>query len=156
MKRLLFIFISLCVSIPAFTQTPVEKVITEYSKVRGSRDFIASGGGEMILARSLIRKTPLAAIAPDVDVLEVLKMQNASKQDIGNFVRDLKSALASYDYYGQAQGTNGIVNIYITRSGQDTISELVIYNPEIYSVNSLKGTMSLEKLMQISKVSQQK
>lgn len=60
----------------------------------------------MVLARSLIRKTPLAAIAPDVDTLEVLKMQNTSETIINAFEKDLK---------------NGIVDIYITKSGKDTI-----------------------------------
>lgn len=148
MKRLIIILICFCAAGAAFAQTPVEKVITKYAGTKGSKDFIASGG-EMILARSLIRKTPLAAIAPDVDVLEVLKMQNAPDDILNDFEKDLKAALASYDYYGKTQGKNGLVNIYITRSGKDIIDELVIYNPEIHSVNSLKGTISATKLQKL-------
>lgn len=149
MKRLIIILICLCAAGTAFAQTPVEKVIMKYAGTKGSKDFIASGG-EMILARSLIRKTPLAAIAPDVDVLEVLKMQNAPDDIVIDFEKDLNAALASYDYYGKTQGKNGMVSIYITRSDEDIVGELVIHNPEIHSVNSLKGTISATKLQKLA------
>lgn len=132
----------------AQTRTPVEKVISEYADVKGARDFIASGG-EMIMARSLIRKTPLAAIASDVDVLAVLKMQNASENEIDRFEKELGSALSHYEYFGKENSRNGTVDVYIKRAGQDSIEELVIYNPGLHSVNSLKGSLSVSKLMQI-------
>lgn len=149
MKRLIIILIYLCATGMVFAQTPVEKVITKYSDAKGAKDFIASGG-EMILARSLIRKTPLAAIASDVEVLEVLMMQKAADNVILDFEKDIKDALQSYEYYGKAKGTNGMVDVYLNRSGKGIIDELVIYNPEIYSVNSLKGTLSTEKLQKLA------
>lgn len=148
MKRFIIIISCICVCIASSAQTPVEKVISKYADVRGAKDLIASGG-KMILARSLIRKTPLAAIAPDVDVLEVLKMQNAPTAAIKDFEKDFNAALKSYEYYGRTQGNNGLVDIYITMSDDDIIDELVIYNPEIYSVNSLKGSMRKTQLLEI-------
>ena len=146
-----YIFTVLCtmmVAVAAYAQTPVEDVISKYSNVKGSRDFIASGAG-MTLARSLIRRTPLACIAPEVEVLEVLKMQNASETDIKHFEEDLKAALKSYEYYGKADAPKGIVDVYIDQSTDGTVGELVIYNPAIYSVNSLRGELSADKLLQV-------
>lgn len=146
-----YVFTVICTLIvagAAYAQTPVEDVISKYSTVKGSRDFIASGPG-MTLARNLIRKTPLACIAPEVEVLEVLKMQNASEADIRHFEEDLLAALKSYEYYGKADAPKGIVDIYIDRSSDGIVGELVIYNPIIYSVNSLRGELSAEKLIQV-------
>lgn len=130
--------------------TPVENVIKKYADVKGSRDLIASGN-QMTLARSLIRRTPLASVASEVDVLEVLKMQNAAEDKILDFEKDLKTALKSYEYYGQTDTKNGKVDIYLTRENKDTIDELVIYNPAIKSLNSLKGHISASQLLNIYK-----
>lgn len=149
-----YILISVCAFICAVgtvgAQTPVEKLIDKYSSVKGSRDFIASGAS-MILARSLIRATPLAAIASEVSVLEVLKMQDASPSDLADFKKDLDSALSHYEYYGQTESKNGLVDLYIGGSTGDTINELVIYNPTTYSLNSLKGPLDKATLLSILK-----
>ena len=154
MNMIRYMIVSICALIfsmsGAYAQTPIEKLIDKYADVRGARDLIASGA-EMRIARSLIRRTPLASIAPEVQVLEVLKMQNASRNDILMFERDLKEALETYEYYGQTEGANGMVDIYISKKSADTIDELVLYNPEIYSLNSLKGTFSVSELVSIDK-----
>lgn len=132
----------------AAAQTPVESLIDRYSEVKGARDFIASGG-KMNVARSLIRNTQLASIAPDVDVLEVLRMQNASPADIKRFETDLKSALKGYEFYGKDDSPNGTVEIYLMNGSNGTIEELVIYNPEKQALNSLKGRFTKQELMSI-------
>lgn len=147
-RYILTILCTLIVAGATYAQTPVENVISKYSNVKGSRDFIASGPG-MTLARSLIRRTPLACIAPEVEVLEVLKMQNASEDDIRHFEEDLMAALKSYEYFGKADAPKGIVDVYIDKSSDGIVGELVIYNPVIYSVNSLRGDLSAEKLLQV-------
>lgn len=146
---IIFIFLSLSAIGTAYAQSPIEEVFTRYENVKGSRDFIASGK-EMTLARSLIRRTPLALIAPEVDVLEVLKMQNASKSDIDDFVKELETAFAHYKYYGKAETKNGLVDVYYTLNDAKNIGELVIYNPAIYSLNILKGNISASALLSIS------
>lgn len=128
--------------------TPIEKLIKEYADVKGSRDFIASGS-EMILARSLIRRTNLAPVASEVDVLEVLKMQNVAPDKLQEFEKDLKAALASYEYYGKADSKNGKVDVYLTRDKSGIVNELVIYNPQTQTLNSLKGSISPSTLESI-------
>ena len=153
MKRIVIIIL---LAAGVFTQeamaqkTPVEKLIERYSEVKGARDFIASGG-KMVIARSLIKKTELASIAPDVDVLEVLRMQNASSSDIVRFEKDLKSALAGYEFYGTEESPNGTVDVYIMKGDGGMVDELVIYNPRIHSLNSLKGSFTTQELLDIRK-----
>lgn len=134
----------------ASAQTPVEGVISHYEDVKGARNFIASGG-KMVIARSLLRNTEVAPIASEVEKLAVLKMQNAAPSVKGEFVSELDAALKKYEYYGHQETKNGEVDIYVLPSGSDTVSELVIYNPAIYSLNSLYGNFSVQSLLSLDK-----
>jgi len=128
--------------------TPIEKLIVRYSDVKGARDFIAVGG-KMAVARSLIRATPMAAIAADVDELAVLKMGNVSEGDRKQFESDLHDALKGYRYHGQEQSKDGLVDVYLLMASENLVSELVIYNPETYSLNSLRGPFPMSELLEI-------
>ena len=128
--------------------TPIEKLIVRYSGVKGARDFIAVGG-KMTVARSLIRATPMAAIAADVDELAVLKMENVPEGERKQFESDLHDALKGYRYHGQEQSKNGLVDVYLLMADDDEVEEVVIYNPEIFSLNSLKGLFSVKSLLSL-------
>ena len=132
----------------ASAQTPVEEVISHYEDVKGARNFIATGG-RMAIARSLLRNTEVAPIASEVEKLAVLKMQNAAPSVRVQFVGALDAALKGYEYYGRQATKNGEVDIYVLPSGSDTVSELVIYNPDIYSLNSLYGNFSVQTLLKL-------
>ncbi|MBQ8856032.1 MAG: hypothetical protein IJ023_07810 [Bacteroidales bacterium] len=133
---------------PSEAATPIEKLIVRYSDVKGARDFIAVGG-KMALARSLIRATPMAAIAGEVDELAVLKMGNVPEGERKQFESDLHDALKGYRYHGQEQSKNGLVDVYLLMADDDEVEEVVIYNPEIFSLNSLKGLFSVKSLLSI-------
>lgn len=137
-------------ALAASAQTPVETVILHYEDVRGARDFIATGG-KMAIARSLLRNTEVAPIASEVEKLAVLKMANAAPSVRGEFVDELDEALKKYEYYGQQNTKNGVVDIYVLPSDSETVRELVIYNPSIFSLNSLYGTFSVQTLLQLDK-----
>lgn len=131
-------------------QTPVEKIVLKYEDADGARNFIAKGMS-MTFARRALKSTQVAPIAPDVDELYILKMGNASQNVRQMFARDLSDALKSYEYYGKQPSKNGDVNVYIHKTGPDTVDELVIYNPAIYSLNSLYGHFTVQELMDLEK-----
>ena len=128
--------------------TPIERLIVRYSEAEGAKDFIARGS-RMAIARSLIKATPMAAVAADVDELAVLKMGNASEGEREQFVSDLHRTLKGYRYHGQEQSKNGLVDIYLLMVTDDEVEELVIYNPATFSLNSLKGLFSVESLLSL-------
>lgn len=130
-------------------QTPVEELILKYADVQGARDFVAKGG-RMAVARSLLKATPLASVAGDVDELAVLKMGNVSPDILDRFAGDLHETLKLYGYYGHQQTKNGLVDIYVLKTSSDTVEELVIYNPESFSLNSLRGTFTVSELLKLS------
>ena len=134
----------------ASAQTPVEKVILKYGNVTGAKEFLAQGG-RMALARQLLKRTPVAPVAPDVNELAVLKMEGASRQLQNLFIQDLKEALKSYEYRGRQDSKNGMVDIYVLYSDKDRIRELVIYNPALLSLNSLYGSFSVDSLLELDK-----
>ena len=133
-----------------YAQTPVEKVIYKYENADGARNFIAQGV-RLDLARRLMKTTQLAPIASDVDVLAILKMEGAPQNVRVRFVRDLDDALKSYESYGKQPSKNGEVDVYVLRSGPDTVEELVVYNPAIYSLNSFHGHFTVEELEGLEK-----
>ena len=145
---LLFLMMMFVVNLSA--QTPVQKVIIKYEDVTGARNFVAQGL-RMTLARKFIKSTPLAPIAQEVDELYILKMEDVSPNIRNAFVRDIKSALRQYKYYGTHPSKNGEVDIYILPSSSTTVKELVIYNPEIYSLNSLHGDFTYTELEALDK-----
>ena len=146
----LIMMLMLAAAVRLSAQSAVEKVIVKYEDTDGARYFIAQGP-KMILARRLLKSTQVAPVAQDVDELYVLKMQTASQSAQEKFARDLSLALKSYEYYGKQPSKNGEVNVYIHRMapGSSNIDELVIYNPEIYSLNSLIGQFTASQLMKL-------
>ena len=150
-KSLLFMLTLLVMaSISLSAQTPVEKLVLKYEDTEGARNFIAQGVG-MSLARRFLKSTQVAPIAPDVDQLYILKMGNTSPNIQQMFARDLAVALRSYEYYGKQPSNNGEVNIYIHKTGPDTVDELVIYNPDNYLLSSLYGHFTVQELMDLEK-----
>ncbi len=131
-------------------QTPVEKVIIKYGDTQGARNFMAQGL-KMTLARKLLNSTPVAPISADVDKLAVLKMEGTSQNVRLHFVSDLNDAFKSYQYYGKFPSKNGDVDVYVHHNGQDSADELVIYNPAIYSLNSLYGQFTMQELLELER-----
>lgn len=146
-RNLLLIIAALTLSAAMLSaQTPVEKVILKYEDASGARNFIAQGL-KMALARNLLRSTPVAPVASDVDQLYVLKMEGTAQAERLRFVSDLNEALKQYDYYGRQPSKNGEVDVYVHYTSPDSIDELVIYNPEIFSLNSLCGHFTPQALL---------
>ena len=137
-------------SVRLFSQTPVEDLIIRYEDASGARNFMAQGL-KMTLARKLLDATPLAPVAPDVERLYVLKMAAVTQSVRLHFVSDLHATLEKYEYYGTHPSKNGTVDIYILRSDPETVEELVIYNPAIYSLNSLYGHFTMQELLSLDK-----
>lgn len=149
MYRLTFILMTLLVcTYDIYAQTPVERLISKYEDVQGAKEIDAQGA-KMAIARVMIRQTPVAPIASEVDQVYVLKMGGASRQYQSLFLKDLNQTLKSYDYIGKHNSMNGMVDVYILKSGSQTVKELVIYNPELCVLNSLKGSFSLEELQKL-------
>ena len=139
------------VAYPLCAQTPVEELILKYEGADGARSFNARGLS-MVLARRLISSTPLAPVASDVTVVAVLKMADVQPSVQKHFVADLDNVLdEGYKYYGKYPSKNGEVEVYVSYSGPQTVDELVVYNPAIYSLNSLYGKFTSESLMKIAK-----
>ena len=127
-------------------QTPVEEVVLKYEDASGARSYVAKGIA-MLVARQLIKATDVAPVASDVQELAVLKMAGASPAVRLEFVSALNDALTQYRFYGRRPSKNGEVDVYVHFTGPETVDELVIYNPSIYSLNSLYGDFTEKQLL---------
>lgn len=76
-------------------------------------------------------------------------MDAASLQSKEAFLNDLRNALESYEYHGKHPSKNGEGEVYINRSDDGYITELVLYNPESYTLNVLHGTFPVNALLKI-------
>ena len=150
-RRNIVVLVTLMLSVMVTmkAQTPVEQLIIKYEDVQGAKNFVAQGI-KMTLARNLLKSTQVAPIASDVDQLYILRMGGTSQSERLRFLSDLKSALKQYDYYGTQPSKNGEVEVYVHHTGPQTVDELVIYNPEIYSLNSLYGHFTVSELLTLA------
>lgn len=146
----MILYATLAMAAVSFAQTPVSTVMVKYGSVKGAQDFSAKGG-KMNIVRGIIRKSPVGPVADSIDELFVLKLSKASAQNKNSFLTDLKSALKDYEYQGKEPYNDSVYEIYILRSGADVVKDLVMYNPEAYSLNSLQGTISFSELAKLSR-----
>ena len=67
------------------------------------------------------------------------------------FQKELNAALNSYQYYGKHDSKNGKVDVYVEVPENGYVRELVVYNPAIYTLNSLHGRFTVKSLLELSK-----
>lgn len=150
-RRILLLLTALLLTAAqTYAQTPIEKLIIKYCNISGAKEISASGS-KMAVARVMMKHTPVAPVAEDVDKVSILKMAGASRQSLEMFENDLQKVLKSYEYYGTQEEPNGKVDVYVMRSGTSVIKELVVYNPENHTLNSFYGSFPLDALMKIAK-----
>ena len=138
-------------SLIASAQSPVETLISSYDDVHGVKTYEMKGM-MMTLVRSNIRKSPMKPLADNVEEASILMMKKASDQEKAKFLSSLRAALTSYQFYGKKPGMDGaIVEVYGSPVKNETVSELIIFNPEIYSLFSLRGSYSIAELRALDK-----
>lgn len=138
-------------SLIASAQSPVETLISSYDDVHGVKTYEMKGM-MMTLVRSNIRKSPMKPLADNVEEASILMMKKASDQEKAKFLSSLRAALKSYQFYGKKPGMDGaIVEVYGSPVKNETVSELIIFNPEIYSLFSLRGSYSIAELRALDK-----
>lgn len=148
MRRMLFVLVVL-LSMDAFADTPAEMFMGGYDDVKGAK-HIEVKGGTMVFARPVIRKFPIGPMADLVEEVSVLNMSKTGSSEKDTFLAKLKVMLEmNYKYYGKSDTPNGIVDVYVHLASDDLADELVIYNPELFVLNSLVGKFPVEQLLKL-------
>ena len=152
MKRLLAIITaSLALPFAALAQTPVESLISSYDDSKGVKVFVAKGA-TMSIARGYIKKSPLRPLAENVEAVTIMMMKNASGETKTPFLHALRKSLKAYQFYGRKPGMDGrVVEVYGSPIKNGVVAELVIFNPEQYSLFSLRGSYPVEELQELDK-----
>ena len=63
----------------------------------------------------------------------------------------MNKCLSLYVYVGKSDSPNGVVDAYVHLSAPDVADELVVYNPKLVALYSLKGEFTAEELQKIHK-----
>lgn len=151
MKQILTIITSILAAVSLYAGTPAEDLMLSAMDVKGVQ-VIEGKGLIMKFARSAIRKTPMSPLADQVSEVTVLKMENASPEFIEEFTAKLKSVTKTYQFYGIKIGQGGHpVEVYGNYPDNNIVHEIVVFNPELYSIFSLRGEYTVEELLSLDK-----
>ena len=141
----------LAISLAASAQTPVQTLIASYDDVKGVKVFEARGA-VMAFARAHIRKSPMGPLAENVEEVTIMMMKKASDQTLEEFLPALRQTLASYQFYGIKAGMDGrIVEVYGSPIKNGAVDELIVFNSDLYSLFSLRGSYPVEELQALDK-----
>ena len=151
MKRIIIIILAvLSFNWTAFAQTPVESLISKYEDYKGVKVFVAEGA-VMSMARGYIRKSPMGPLADCVDAITIMMMKKVTDDTKQSFAQDLRKTLKSYQFYGKKEGMDkSIVEVYGSPIKNGVVHELIVFNPEKYSLFSLRGSYSVAELKELA------
>jgi hypothetical protein len=149
MKRFITLIISIIASASLYAGTPAEDLMLSAAESKGVQ-VIEGKGFLMKFARSAIRKTPLKPLADQVTEVTVCKMEKAPEDFITGFVGELREILKAYQFYGIKPGEEGrLAEVYGNYPENGIVTELVVFNPELNSLFSLRGRYTVEELISI-------
>ena len=151
MKRILAIVLSALISAAAFAGTPAEDLMNSVKDKKGVQ-VIEAKGFIMNFARGAIRKTPMKPLADQVTEVTVCKMEKASPEFIREFEAEAREMLKGYQYYGVKPGEEGRpVETYGSFPVGNVVTEIVVFNPDMHSLFSLRGSYTIDELMSLDK-----
>ena len=91
-------------------------------------------------------------LAEQVSEVTVCKMEKADPEFIRSFEEELRDTLKVYQYYGVKPGEEGRpVETYGNVPVDGVVTEIVVFNPDLHSVFSLRGRYTIEELMALDK-----
>ena len=151
MKRILTTIISILAGASLYAGTPAEDLMLSAMDTKGVQ-VIEGKGFIMKFARSAIRKTPMSPLADQVTEVTVFKMEHASPDFIQDFTQRLKDVVKSYQFYGIKIGQGGHpVEVDGNYPDNNIVREIVVFNPELYSLFSLRGEYTVDELLSLDK-----
>lgn len=138
-------------AVPASAGTPVEDLIAKYEKVQGAKDYKATGAA-MAVGRTFLKKYPIAPLADEINEMLILRMQKTAPEVRKTFESDFMEVMKDYMYVGKQDTKQGVVDVYcLTDEDADMVVELIVYNPNSYALNCLRGNLKPQDLMKIRK-----
>ena len=150
MKRIILIILAMMTVSSAWGGTPVEDIVLKYQDVKGAKSLVAKGL-MMKMARPLLKSHSIAPLADKVQEMSVLRMDKVKPEERTVFLDDMNKCLSAYVYAGKSDTPNGVVDAYVHLSSPDVADELVVYNPKLVALYSLRGDFTTEELLKISK-----
>ena len=79
-------------------------------------------------------------------------MEKASPEFIREFEAEAREMLKGYQYYGVKPGEEGRpVETYGNIPVDNVVTEIVVFNPDLHSLFSLRGRYTIEELMALDK-----
>lgn len=108
------------------------------------------------MARPILKKTPMAAIMDDIDMMMLCPVGKGSKKDNDEFEEKLTNVLNGYTLVSEIDDELSHMFIYIHNLSGNSFSELVLYitSPES-NMLLFRGDFTIEGLMKVGELSEQ-
>lgn len=111
-------------------------------------------GIKLKMARPILKKTPMAAVIDDIEMLIFCPMN--SRDDENDIADDVRKMLTDYIMVSEINEDNSQMSVYIDTPVDDNFSEIIMYiiRPEM-SLMVFKGDFTIESMKEVGELSKQ-
>ena len=158
MKRILIIMavlMMLCPDIYALTKkaedSPAVQVLTSNKNARKLE------GGMLKLARPALKKTPMAVVMDDIDMMVMYSISQKADEEEKQFAQQAINVLESYNKVSEIDDPDYRMSIYIDNPVGENFSEIILYTsrPDP-SIMVFIGDFTIASLKKVGEISDQK
>ena len=158
MKRILIIMavlMMLCPDIYALTKkaedSPAVQVLTSNKNARKLE------GGMLKLARPALKKTPMAVVMDDIDMMVMYSISQKADEEEKQFAQQAINVLESYNKVSEIDDPDYRMSIYIDNPVGENFSEIILYTsrPDA-SIMVFIGDFTIASLKKVGEISDQK
>lgn len=153
MRKIVLFVAFLLVTTLGYSITPAQDLMQRHSDIKGGRILEASGS-KMVFVRPALKRYTIGPMAECVEGVMVLSMKKTPASEREVFMDDMKKTLRNYQYYGKSGSPDGEVDVYVHMKNNDTVDELVVFNPDTFVLNILVGTFPVERLLSLTPVTE--
>ena len=158
MKRILIIMavlMMLCPDIYALTKkaedSPAVQVLTSNKNARKLE------GGMLKLARPALKKTPMAVVMDDIDMMVMYSISQKADEEEKQFAQQAINVLESYNKVSEIDDPDYRMSIYIDNPVGENFSEIILYTsrPDP-SIMVFIGDFTIASLKKVGEISDQR
>ena len=158
MKRILIIMavlMMLCPDIYALTKkaedSPAVQVLTSNKNARKLE------GGMLKLARPALKKTPMAVVMDDIDMMVMYSISQKADEEEKQFAQQAINVLESYNKVSEIDDPDYRMSIYIDNPVCENFSEIILYTsrPDP-SIMVFIGDFTIASLKKVGEISDQR
>lgn len=132
-------------------ESPAVQVLTSNKNARKLE------GGMLKLARPALKKTPMAVVMDDIDMMVMYSISQKAEEEEKQFVEQAINVLKSYNKVSEINDPEYRMSIYIDNPVGENFSEIILYTsrPDA-SIMVFVGNFTIGSLKKVGEISDQR